>query len=340
MILPTNIDMNSLNLINQNSTASTKQLAGFEDILNELFKILFENQKNSTNNSVNYNFFVFPFPFLQTQEITFTQTQIEQLPQDLKLSLLNLFKSGQIDMKELKSVLQNLHLNKSEFQNLIEKIDLKNLSNQVNNQTDDSVNQLNSLEPLKARLSHSLELSKLDQNEFPVKDSVVINESTSKNQSNNSKILIEKSLTIENDTKLNIFHTIQSKSSDINDVQQKVELPFTQLKEISNIVFKALSNSQKTLIVQLEPPELGKILIKLSMDNAGIRADMKVDYPHVKEALTGLIPEIKSNLQSSGVKVSDFLLDLMKENRGYSDSYNGQGQRKHKGNQKFFEYFV
>jgi len=71
------------------------------------------------------------------------------------------------------------------------------------------------------------------------------------------------------------------------------------------------------------------------MDSSGIKADMKVDYPHIKEMITGLIPEIKSNLESRGVKVSDFLLDLTKDHRGYGDSYNGQSQQKYKGNQKF-----
>ncbi|HQA04466.1 MAG TPA: flagellar hook-length control protein FliK, partial [Thermodesulfovibrio thiophilus] len=142
-----------------------------------------------------------------------------------------------------------------------------------------------------------------------------------------------------NDTlsQLNIMHNI---SNTAPKNPQKIELPVSNIQNLSDIVFKSVSTSQKSITIQLEPPELGKILIRISMDSSGIKADMKVDYPHIKEMITGLIPEIKSNLESRGVKVSDFLLDLTKDHPGYGDSYNGQGQQKYKGNQKFFEYFA
>ncbi|GEM_PF-702440 len=120
----------------------------------------------------------------------------------------------------------------------------------------------------------------------------------------------------------------------------KIELPVTKLHEVSDIMLKTIVSSRKTITVQLEPPELGTILLRLSIEREGIKAHMRVDSPNVKEMLAGLIPEIKSNLEATGVKINDFILDLKKDNQAYSNSYNGQGQKKYNGNQKFFEYFA
>lgn len=134
--------------------------------------------------------------------------------------------------------------------------------------------------------------------------------------------------------------SLRESSSTHACLKNNLELPILKMNELSQGILKALATSNKTLLVQLEPPELGKILIKLTLDNYGVKADMRVEYPHVKEMLTNLLPEIRSNLQSSGIKISDFLLDLTREHKGYSDSSSGSGQKKYRGNQKFFEYFV
>ncbi|WP_181405966.1 flagellar hook-length control protein FliK [Thermodesulfovibrio sp. Kuro-1] len=355
-MLTGNINLDALNLI-KNQMAVTSKSTGFDDLFNELLKLLFENKDISTASSANSNPFILPFVSFQNflfQDITNFQElfQPSEFSSELKASL-SLLQSGQIDIKELSSLLQNLNPQntRNEIQSLIESLDAKILLNKETLQSNSSKlseivqncsNKVNSEQFLFNSESFSSSHGKLSAGS-PSTLLLNIVKTYSESSGNNSEFpnteLIKKTLNNEEvSSQLNIFHNIQGKTRE--DVQQKIELPFTRLSQVSDIIVKALSSSQKTIIVQLEPPELGKILIKLSMDNAGLRADMKVDYPHVKEALTGLIPEIKSNLQASGLKVSDFLLDLMKDNRGYSDSYNGQGQRKYRGNQKFFEYFV
>ncbi|WP_353683642.1 flagellar hook-length control protein FliK [Thermodesulfovibrio sp. 3907-1M] len=358
MMLTGNINLNALNLI-KTQVAVTSNPNGFDDLFKELLKFLFENKDISTDASADNNPFVPPFVSLQNllfQDFTnFKELfQSSEFSSELKASL-SLLQSGQIDIKELSSLLQNLKSqnNRNEIQSLIENFDGKILLNKEK-QHPNSLNlsevvqiysnKGNSEQLLFNSESFSCSQGKLSA-ESPSTLLLNIIKTYSESSGNHSDFqnihMIKKTFNKEElSSQLSIFHNIQEKINEIKDAQQKIELPFTRLKEVSDIVFKALSSSQKTIIVQLEPPELGKILIKLSMDNAGLRADMKVDYPHVKEALSGLIPEIKSNLESTGLKVSDFLLDLMKENRGYSDSYNGQGQRKYRGNQKFFEYFV
>lgn len=352
MMLTGNINLDALNLI-KTQVAVTNNSTGFDDLFKELLKLFLENKDISTDISADNNPFVLPFVSLQNllfQDFTNFQalSQSSEFSSELKASL-SLLQSGQIDIKELSSLLQNLKSqnNRNEILDgkiLLNKESPHSSSLKLSEVVQTYSNKGNSEQLLFNSESFSSSQGKLSA-ESPSTLLLNIVKTCSESSGNNSDFqnihMIKKTFNKEElSSQLNIFHNIQEKNNEIKDAQQKIELPFTRLKEVSDIVFKALSSSQKTIIVQLEPPELGKILIKLSMDNSGLRADMKVDYPHVKEALSGLIPEIKSNLESTGLKVSDFLLDLMKDNRGYSDSYNGQGQRKYRGNQKFFEYFV
>lgn len=350
MILIGNINLAGLN-IGKNPASVSNQATGFDNVFDELLKLLFENQDTSNDGITENNLFIFPFTSFQNfllQDIKNFQELSQSLESSsaVKSYLLNLLQSGQFDIKELSNLLQNLKSqNKYAIQGITEGLDEKLLLNKENPEGKELVNLFNSEKAQNNQVTESFKLNIQPENSNQ-KSSIflnIVNEISEENHDIKPKIInaerIEKTLNNEA-SQLNIFSGVDSKGNDIKETPQKQELPVTQLKEVSTIIFKALSSSQKTIIVQLEPPELGRILIKLSMDNAGVRADMKVDYPHVKEMLTGLIPEIKSNLQSSGVKVSDFLLDLSREQRGYSDSYNGQGQKRYRGNQKFFEYFV
>ncbi|MGB9822640.1 MULTISPECIES: flagellar hook-length control protein FliK [Thermodesulfovibrio] len=356
MMLTENINLELLNIIKNQAVAKSKS-TGFDEIFNELLQLFFENKDLSTKASINNNPFIFPFASFHNfllQDIKNFQELFQSLEFSSELkAYVRLLQSGQIEIKELNSLLQNLKSqnNNSEIQSLLENFDNKillnkenqhiyspKLSNTVQNYSDKDNSEQFLFNPTS---SCQGKLHEETPSTFLLNAVKTYSGSDSDNSEFPNAYIMKKTLNNkELSSQLNIFHNIQDRTNEIKNFEQKIELPFTRISEVSDIVFKAVSSSQKTVVVQLEPPELGKILIKLSMDNAGLRADMKVDYPHVKEALTALIPEIKSNLQSSGIKVSDFLLDLMKDYRGYSDSYNGQGQRKYRGNQKFFEYFV
>lgn len=330
--------------IMQNQISNLNQSPAFDNIFNELLKLLFENQELSNDGLIDKSLFVFPISSLHSllmQDTNILQNipQSMEIPSQLKTVLL----SGQanIDNIVFENILKNLksQSNKSEVQGFSETFIEKDSINTENFYKKEVINILRTennqiIEKIKLGLTpeSSTQSESITFNIF----------NSSEKQSFNSKSIntIEKAINQKDFlTEMNP-NSFQIQTHDINNTQQKIELPFSQIKEVSDIVFKAISSSHKTIIIRLEPPELGKILIKLSMDNSGVRADMKVDYPHVKEILTNLIPEIKNNLQSSGIKVSDFLLDLTKDPRSYSDYFSGQGQRKYKGNQKFFEYFV
>lgn len=160
-----------------------------------------------------------------------------------------------------------------------------------------------------------------------------------RNEENQAEKTLKDSVRVESHNILDRgIQRADSSSTQIKPLEKGLEIPTFRLSEIAEAITKTLSTQNRTLVVQLEPPELGKIMIKLTLDNNGLRADLRVDYLHVKEMITGLIPEIKSNLQSSGIRLSDFVLDLMRDHREYRDS--SQGQKRNRGNHRFIEYFA
>lgn len=341
MINAININLNGLSLNNKSLTLSETK-GDIEGFLKELFKILLENQKNLDSENITFTPFL-PFPMLTSQNIA----NLDNLFENMKIqkeglnSLYELIKLGQVD---LNNALESLKITSKDnpissiLENLTEKVSINLEKNNIKDIFKIINTQKNSSE-----LS-SLDLNKESKNIMETSDSIkniLINmDSFNNEKSTINDLQRDKNQKINSENLLPKINLNSAESVQYDNIKQKPELPVIKLNEVSDIIFRAASNSQKTLIVQLEPPELGKILIKLSMDSSGVRADMKVDYPHVKEILTNLIPEIKSNLQSSGVKISDFLLDLTRDQKGYSDSPYGQGQKKNKDNQKFFEYFA
>ncbi len=344
MINTINLNISGLILNNDMNLNLSETKTEIEGFLSELFRIFLENQKNLNFENITLAPLL-PFNILTSQEIS----NLDNLFENIKIqneglnSLYELIKSGQVDLnnalESLKIISKDNSIS-SIIEDLTEKVSINLDKNNIKDifKTINAQNDNNSLE-----LS-SLNLNKESNNKMEISDSIknnLINMESLKNEKTTvDDIQREKNQKINSENLLPKINLNSVESVQYDNIKQKHEIPVIKLNEISDIIFRAVSNSQKTLIVQLEPPELGKILIKLSMDSSGVRADMKVDYPHVKEMLTNLIPEIKSNLQSSGVKISDFLLDLTRDQKGYSDSPYGQGQKKNKDNQKFFEYFA
>lgn len=367
MINTININLNGLNVnVNENLTSSQNkfELKGF---LNDLFLLLHKSKSSIDTKNILF------IPFLPSQLLTSQDiADLEKLFDTLKFqneglnSFYELIKSEQFKLnntnliktfenlkftsesKNIPSICDKINKNFSAYVEqykdvLTQSVSPKNIlatelssfnfykENQESKENlSELLNVVDEFSDLKKILETKMSnLLSLSSEKSPKSEEITIN---------NLHTKIEQKLKNEN---LSLQVTLNSgEPCQHNNIQQKFEIPLIRLHEIPDIIFKALSTSQKTLIVQLEPPELGKILIKLTMDSSGIKADMRVDYPHVKEMLTNLIPEIKSNLQSSGVKISDFLLDLTRDQKDYSDSYYGQGQKKYKENQKFYEYFA
>lgn len=334
-----NINVNSTDSAQIQTLSVQEGGANFELLLNEFLKILIDNKEISSDNIMALNLGILPFmPYIYNGQNSSQLIEALNSMNDSKTALVEIIQSD--NTNQIYALLQKLKSDNVRFT-----LPEKKISTEI---LDSGKPLTKDIEPIDIRILIKNQSENTDITKSLISELSKYN-SKKEDSSTILNILKDAELnSIKDKGELKNFrseHTfanlnINSEISKTNIAEQKINLPITRLQDLSNIMFKALSASQKTLTIQLEPPEMGRILIKLFLENGAVRADMKVDYPHVKEMLTGLIPEIRSNLQSSGVKISDFLLDLSREQRGYGDSYNGQGQRRHRGNQKFFEYFA
>ncbi|MBF0328300.1 MAG: flagellar hook-length control protein FliK [Nitrospirae bacterium] len=117
----------------------------------------------------------------------------------------------------------------------------------------------------------------------------------------------------------------------------KDSINIEKLRDIDIPIMKAVDGGTKNLLVRLDPPDLGSVQIKLSMNNGLLRADFKVDSSAVKDLFTANMPHIKASLENSGLRVGEFFVDVREEGFYYSDdrrqSNTNEDQKQHQQNQ-------
>ncbi|MBI5213761.1 MAG: flagellar hook-length control protein FliK [Nitrospirae bacterium] len=132
----------------------------------------------------------------------------------------------------------------------------------------------------------------------------------------------------------------------VSNSSVKEPVHVSRLHELGEPIAKTLGAGDKHLIIKLDPPDLGSIRIKLTMDNGVLKVDFKVESAAVKDMFSTVMPNIKASLEESGIKLSEFFVDV-KEDR-YPDegrrhhAENGQQQQKQQKEQKFkfYDYFA
>jgi flagellar hook-length control protein FliK len=115
-------------------------------------------------------------------------------------------------------------------------------------------------------------------------------------------------------------------SSGTGPAQETV--PVSRLTSVDEIISKAVDTGQKTIVIRIDPPDLGNVQIRLSLDKGVLRADVRVDSNSVKDAFNLAIPQIRTSLENSGIRVSDFHVDVRDEQNGNAQSNNDSNKQK------------
>ncbi len=102
-----------------------------------------------------------------------------------------------------------------------------------------------------------------------------------------------------------------------------------KLSSLDTIIAKAVDSGQKNLVIRIDPPDLGSMHIRLSLDNGILKAEVRVDSSAIKDSFNLALPQIKTSLENSGIKISDFHVDVREEQyrNGQQSNNHGQQQR-------------
>jgi len=117
----------------------------------------------------------------------------------------------------------------------------------------------------------------------------------------------------------------------------------SKLTSIDEVISKAVDSGQKNLILRIDPPDLGSLQIRLSFDNGVLKADVRVDSNAVKDTFNLALPQIKTSLENSGIKVSEFHVDVREDQYRNGQESNNQKQQQRQGRglkNEFSDFFA
>jgi flagellar hook-length control protein FliK len=100
-------------------------------------------------------------------------------------------------------------------------------------------------------------------------------------------------------------------SGEAGAVRQTV--PVTDLTGIHRPILRAVAAGERQLIIEIRPPDLGTLQIRLTSDGGIISADIKVDNQAVRDMLSVALPQIRSSMEESGVSLREFSVDLRRD---------------------------
>ncbi len=105
-------------------------------------------------------------------------------------------------------------------------------------------------------------------------------------------------------------------------------------------VTRGVSLPPRTLALELEPPELGRVLLDLTVRDGVLKAHVRVESQGVKELFSAALPHIRKALEEMGIKPGEFHLSTREEDPGYRGySWNGGNRDGGKRENPFKEFY-
>lgn len=97
-----------------------------------------------------------------------------------------------------------------------------------------------------------------------------------------------------------------------------------QVQQVTGKIFEAMDNGVNELIMQLQPKELGKLMIKLSMENNRLTVNITAENMHAQKAITEQLGLLESSIKSQNVIVDRINVTYDSANN-MNSSYNQSG---------------
>jgi flagellar hook-length control protein FliK len=131
--------------------------------------------------------------------------------------------------------------------------------------------------------------------------------------------------TSKNSLSAAVSHSVE-KPAEAHNAAPKETIHITRIGELGEPIMKTIGAGEKYLIIKLDPPDMGTVQIKLTLQNGELKADFKVESQAVKEMLSTAMPQIKAALEDAGIKSSNFFVNVRDEFQ-----QQGGGEKKQQG---------
>jgi flagellar hook-length control protein FliK len=121
-------------------------------------------------------------------------------------------------------------------------------------------------------------------------------------------------------------------------------IPVHRISAVDEVISKAAAAGQKDIVIRIDPPDLGSVHIRLSLDNGVLKADVRVDSAAAKDSFLAAMPQIRTALENAGIKASEFNVDVRddQQEKGQSGNNNAKQQQRQDGEARnaFSDFFA
>ena len=155
------------------------------------------------------------------------------------------------------------------------------------------------------KVSHNLEL--IDKKESSSLDSEKTTDSDSLNLDKSFPEMREVSVKyISANTVLKGFDSVATGGTENTSQSSKTALSNTVINQIVENAQIIVKGDKKEIKIHLDPPSLGSIHMKVTMESNSMKVTAIADTPYVKEVIESNLNELKRSLADSGIKVDQF----------------------------------
>ncbi|MDD5134950.1 MAG: flagellar hook-length control protein FliK [Phycisphaerae bacterium] len=109
-------------------------------------------------------------------------------------------------------------------------------------------------------------------------------------------------------------------------------------RQVADSISSAANNDTKQITIRLNPPELGRVVIKVSQQNSHIDAVLEASRPETKEQLQQAFSQVAKNLADSGITLRQFEVRSAAQSRSGFDSAFAQSNQPQNGSgEQYFQ---
>jgi len=106
-------------------------------------------------------------------------------------------------------------------------------------------------------------------------------------------------------------------------------------EQIQESIHSSFRSGNQQIVIRLDPPELGKVVVKFAEQGNDITGLLQVDKSQTRDQLQQVLPEIIQNLQDSGIQIKRLEVTLTNQQEQYTlkDQSSTAGQNGFSGHQ-------